>query len=87
MVTVPIQRLSISAKTGLSTLSDKLFDNFQDSDSVSDLKEENAKLKTQIISYEKYKQEAQRLQSLLNLKDQYNADGIGAHVIGVSGNA
>lgn len=68
-------------------LSDRIFDNFADGETLSELKEENARLKTALVASEKYKQEAERLQALLGIKDQYQAEGIAAHVIGVSGNA
>lgn len=87
VVVSPINQAGIGAKAGLSTISDRIFDNFADGETLSELKEENARLKTQIIANEKYKQEAKRLQELLNIKDQFQAEGIGAHVIGVSGNA
>lgn len=87
VVSTPLSGAGIGVKAGMSILSDKIFDNFADGETLSELKEENARLKTQIIANEKYKQEAERLQALLNIKDQYKAQGIGAHVIGVSGNA
>ena len=86
-VCTPLSSAGIGVKASMSVLSDKIFDNFADGETLSELKEENARLKTQIIANEKYKQEAERLQALLNIKDQYQAQGIGAHVIGVSGNA
>lgn len=86
-ITAPISKLGIYAKGGLSNVSDRLQDNFVSGDSLSDLKAENAKLKTQIIAMEKYKNEAERLQKLLNIKDQYKAEGIAAHVIGASNSA
>lgn len=86
-VSSPINQAGIGVKAGLSTVSDKIFDNFADGETLSELKEENARLKTQLVASEKYRQEAERLQALLGIKDQYQAEGIGAHVIGVSGNA
>lgn len=86
-ISLPISSAGIEAKAKMSVLSDKIFENFDDEDSLTALKEENARLKTQLIASEKYKQEAKRLQDLLGIKDQYNANGLGAHVIGYSGNA
>lgn len=86
-VITPIQELSISAKSGLSKLTDKIYDNYGDAETISELKEENSKLKSQIVADEKYKQEANKYREMLKLKDQYNVDGIAAHVIGFSGNA
>lgn len=86
-ITSPLQQAGIGTKAQLSNLSDRIFDNMESADTVSELKAENARLKTQIVAGEKYKQEAERLQKLLGIKDQYQAEGIAAHVIGVSGNA
>lgn len=83
----PISKLGVYTKGGLSSLSDKITDSFASEDTVSSLKAENAKLKSQIIAGEKYKQEAERLQKLLNIKDQYNVEGIAAHVISASNSA
>lgn len=85
-VITPLQKLGISAKSGMESLSDKIYDEIGDPDTITALKEENAKLKKQIIADDKYKQEAQRLREMLELKDQYQAQGIGARVIGFSGN-
>ncbi len=86
-VCTPLQSAGIGVKAGMSVLADRIFDNFADGETLSELKAENARLKTQIIANEKYKQEAERLQALLGIRDQYQAEGVGAHVIGVSGNA
>ena len=83
----PIQQVGISAKSGLEKLSDRIYEDIGDADTITGLKAENAKLKKQLIADEKYKQEAQRLREMLDLKDQYDAEGIGAHVIGMSANA
>lgn len=86
-VCTPLSSAGIGVKAGMSVLADRIFDNFADGETLSELKAENARLKTQIIANEKYKQEAERLQALLNIRDQFQAEGVGAHVIGVSGNA
>lgn len=83
----PISRLSVCADNKLTTLSDYIFEQTTSSDSIAELKAENAKLKSQVISNEKYKNEAERLQKLLNIKDQYKTDGVSAHVIGRSNSA
>lgn len=86
-VITPLQQLSLTAKSSLSKLTDKIYDNYGDAETISELKEENAKLKSQIVADEKYKQEAAKYRDMLKLKDQYDVNGIGAHVIGFSGNA
>lgn len=86
-VTSPISSFGVSTKAGLSTLSDRIFADTESDGTIKSLKDENAKLKSQLVAMEKYKQESERLQSLLGLKDQYASEGIAAHVVGVSGNA
>ena len=51
-------------------------------ETLSSLKEQNAQLTSQVAKGEEYRQEALRLQELLNLKDSYDIDGVSAHVIG-----
>ena len=53
-------------------------------ESIEALKEQNENLTAQVAKGEEYRQEAQRLQELLNLKDKYQITGVSAHVIGVS---
>ena len=48
----------------------------------STLRESNAELRELLSQADEYKQEAQRLQKLLDLKDLYKIDGVGARVIG-----
>lgn len=86
-ITAPISKLGVYVQSGLSTVSDWINNKTADGDTISALKAENAKLKTQLITSEKYKKEAERLQQLLNIKDQYQAEGVAAHVIGVSNSA
>lgn len=56
-------------------------DNNANSETLSALKEQNSKLVEQIAKGEEYRQEAQRLQELLNLKDNYNIEGVTGRVI------
>lgn len=87
-VVTPLQKIGITAKSGMETLSNKIYDQIDDdAETISSLKDENAKLKKQLIADEKYKEEARDLRDMLKLKDQYDAQGIGARVIGFSGNA
>lgn len=52
------------------------------SETLSQLKNQNSELTAQVARGEEYRQEAQRLQELLNLKDSYDIEGVSAHVIG-----
>ena len=82
----PVSSAGNAAKNGLVSVADYI-DNEISGDTLADLKEENAKLKAKVASMEKYKSEAERLQKLLNVKDQYNLDGQTAHVIATSNTA
>ena len=53
-----------------------------DESTLSGLRESNAELRELLSQADEYKQEAQRLQKLLDLKDLYKIDGVGARVIG-----
>lgn len=55
-----------------------------DEGTLSGLRESNAELRELLSQADEYKQEAQRLQQLLNLKDAYDVEGVGARVIGKS---
>ncbi|NHM14331.1 rod shape-determining protein MreC [Xiamenia xianingshaonis] len=55
-----------------------------DASTLSELREYNAQLIEQYAQGEEYRQEAERLRGLLDLKDAYKIDGVGARVIGRS---
>ena len=46
------------------------------------MRERNAERRELLAQADEYKQEAQRLQQLLKLKDEYDIEGVGARVIG-----
>lgn len=84
-----IHNLQAKCETIISVETSDTLGNDSDSNNVSDetlsaLKEQNEQLTAQIAKGEEYRQEAQRLQELLNLKDKFNITGISAHVIGKS---
>lgn len=84
---VPVSSAGNSAKQGLMTVSDYLEQSFTDDETIASLKKENSQLKAKIASMQKYKDEATRLQKLVNIKDQYNSKGVCGHVIGSSASA
>jgi rod shape-determining protein MreC len=78
---------AISLNSGLGTnvqVNSNSSDDNASQETLSALKEQNESLTAQVAKGEEYRQEAQRLQELLNLKDKYNITGISAHVIGKS---
>ncbi len=52
-----------------------------DASTLSGLRDQNEELRNTISQLEEYRQEAQRLQGLLNLKDSYSLDGVSGHVM------
>ena len=55
-----------------------------DESTLSGLRDANAELIEQLAQAEEYRQEAERLQGLLGIKDSYDIEGVGARVIGKS---
>lgn len=51
---------------------------------LSDLRAQNEEMRNTIAQLEEYRQEAQRLQGLLDLKDAYSIDGVAARVLSYS---
>lgn len=84
---LPFSAAGHATSDGLTTLSDYIFDQTADGDSLSALQKENARLRAALISSQKYKDEAERLQKLLDIKDQYHTEGVCAHVVGSSNSA
>ena len=58
-----------------------------DENTLSGLRAANAELVEQLARAEEYRQEAERLQGLLSMKDSYDIEGVGARVIGKSATA
>ncbi len=55
-----------------------------DEETLSGLREYNAELLEENAALEEYRQEAERLEGLLEMRDMYGLDGVGARVIGRS---
>ena len=54
---------------------------------IAALKYQNDELMAQVMQLEEYRQEAERLQGLLAIRDAYNVQAVGASVIGRSSNS
>lgn len=64
------------------------FDNATaDPTTLEGLKDQNEQLRQEIAKLEEYRQEAQRLQELLDLNDFYSIDGVAARVLSYSGDS
>lgn len=83
----PLRIVGGSIESATTSISEG-FDNVTaDESTLSGLREYNQQLIQQYSQMEEYKQEAERLQKLLDLKDTYQIDGTGARVIGRSSEA
>lgn len=84
MAAAPVQFLGAGVAFAEESAGDAVENATAGNQSYTALKEENAQLKSQIIQLEEYRQEAQRLQGLLGLADQYGLEGVTARVIGLA---
>lgn len=87
MAAAPVQFLGAGLAFAEESVGDTVENATVSNESYTALKEENAQLKSQIIQLEEYRQEAQRLQGLLGLSDQYGLEGVTARVIGLASGA
>lgn len=78
----PITAITNAASVKTSDNAKHSADENASAETLSQLREQNSELTSQVAKGEEYRQEAQRLQELLNLKDSYSMDGVSAHVIG-----
>ena len=83
----PLRIVGGSIESATSTVGDTVDNITADQSTLSGLREYNEQLVQQYSQIEEYKQEAQRLQKLLDLKDTYQIEGTGARVIGRSSEA
>ena len=84
----PVQKVAYGFNRGVKDFVD-FFLNFSDvRDENKELQKENDKLKAEIDEYSKLKEENERLQKVLNFKDEKNNyDYIGTNIIGISGDS
>lgn len=72
----------VSPLSGNTQTQDTTEDETASEETLSALREQNAQLTEQVAKGEEYRQEAERLEELLNLTDEYQIDGVSARVIG-----
>ena len=78
----PLKFVGAAANAGVNSAGQSLENLTADESTLSGLRESNAELRELLAQADEYKQEAQRLQQLLDLKDEYDIEGVGARVIG-----
>lgn len=83
----PIGVAGAALSSGTDSLSGAFSDATADESTLSGLKEYNAELLSEHAQLQEYKQENERLQGLLDLKDKYDLSGTAARVIGRSSQA
>ena len=86
-VVAPLNFLGAGASAGTEGVAEAVSDATADEGTLSALRESNAELRELVAQAEEYRQEAQRLQELLDLTDRYNIDGIAARIVGKSSTA
>lgn len=83
----PLRIVGGSVESATTSISEGFENVTADESTLSGLREYNQQLIQQYSQMEEYKQEAERLQKLLDLKDTYQIEGTGARVIGRSSEA
>ena len=81
-IAAPLKFVGASASSGVSDAQDALNDASADDATLTQLREQNAELRELVAQTEEYRQEVERLEGLLNLKESSGAEGIGGRIIG-----
>ena len=81
-IAAPLKFVGASASSGVSDAQDALADASADDATLTQLREQNAELRELVAQTEEYRQEVERLEGLLNLKENSGAEGIGGRIIG-----
>lgn len=86
-VTSPLTHASAQLESVRAYASESLNDTLATSSKLSELQEENESLRAQLAEAEEYRQEAERLESLLDISEKYSVEGVTACVIGKTSEA
>ncbi|OUO90861.1 rod shape-determining protein MreC [Gordonibacter sp. An230] len=78
----PLKLVGATASSGAQSAGEALGDLAADADTLSELRAYNEQLVEQYAQMEEYRQENERLRQLVDLKDTYGIEGVGARVIG-----
>ena len=77
-----LKLLGASASSGARNVGDAITDASASDATLSELREQNAELRQLVAQTEEYRQEVERLQGLLDLRDSSGAEGVGGRIIG-----
>lgn len=83
----PLKLAGAGVSSGVEAAGQAAADATADESTLSALRESNAELRELVAQTEEYRQEAQRLQGLLDMKDRYDIEGAAARVVGKSATA
>ena len=77
-----LKLLGATASSGARNVGDAITDASASDATLSELREQNAELRQLVAQTEEYRQEVDRLQGLLDLRDSSGAEGVGGRIIG-----
>ena len=80
----PLKFVGAAASAGVNDAAEGFGNLTADESTLSGLRESNAELRELLSQADEYKQEAERLEGLLDLKQSYDIDGVAARVVGKS---
>lgn len=80
----PLSNVGAAANTLAASATDSVEDLTASGQTMNQLQESNATLSQMVVELEEYRQEAQRLESLIGLHDAYGFTSVAAHVTGYS---
>ena len=80
----PFKFVGAAAGAGASSVGEGVENLTADESTLSGLRESNEELRRRLAEADEYKQEAERLEGLLDLKQSYDIDGVAARVVGKS---
>ncbi len=86
-VAAPFKFMGVSIGEGTSSVGEGLENLTADDATLSELRDANKTLINQLAKADEYRQEAERLKGLLDMKDASAVDGVGARIIGKSSDA
>ena len=78
----PFKFVGAAAGAGASSVGEGVENLTADESTLSGLRESNEELRRRLAEADEYKQEAERLEGLLDLKKSYDIDGVAARIVG-----
>lgn len=80
----PFKFIGAAASSGVDAAGEAVTNLTADESTLSGLRAQNAELRDLLAQADEYRQEAERLRELLDMKESYDIDGIAARVVGRS---